>query len=78
EYTNEVIDEEQHERIDSTSDVYGDGKTHDEILTTIRTAYENRFLGEGKKITYVSFRLKKNYGESVRVFPFNGAAAEKE
>jgi hypothetical protein len=27
------------------------------------------FLAEGKKITYVSFRLKKNYAEGEEVFP---------
>ena len=69
EYTKEVIAEEGHELIMASDDIYGDGIPRDEALTTIQTAYEKRFLGEGMKITYVSFRLKKGYGADAKIFP---------
>jgi tRNA (guanine-N7-)-methyltransferase len=69
EYTLEIIAEENHEIIECSNDIYGDGKNHDEVLTTIQTAYEKRFLNEGMKITHVSFRLKKGYGENAKLFP---------
>ena len=71
EYTLEVIAEEGHHLIEATNDVYGDGKEHDEVLTAIRTTYEKRFLAEGMKITYVSFRLKADYAEGKKVFPIH-------
>lgn len=69
EYTKEVIAEEGNEQIMASADIYGDGIPRDEALTTIQTAYEKRFLGEGMKITYVSFRLKKGYGADAKIFP---------
>ncbi|CAN5231380.1 tRNA (guanosine(46)-N7)-methyltransferase TrmB [soil metagenome] len=69
EYTLEVIEEEGHSIIECSNDIYGDGNPKAEILTTIQTAYEKRFLGEGMKITYVSFRLKEGYGADAKIFP---------
>lgn len=69
EYTKEVIAEEGHGLIEASADIYGDGLPHDEVLTSIRTAYETRFLAEGMKITYVSFSLRKEYGKDAKIFP---------
>ncbi|HET6991329.1 MAG TPA: tRNA (guanosine(46)-N7)-methyltransferase TrmB [Bacteroidia bacterium] len=69
EYTLEIIAEEKHEIIECSNDIYGDRKKQDEVLTTIQTAYEKRFLAEGMKITHVSFRLKKGYGADAKIFP---------
>jgi tRNA (guanine-N7-)-methyltransferase len=69
EYTLEVIAEEGHQIIECSNDIYGDSKNHDEVLTSIKTAYEKRFLSEGKKITFVSFRLKEGYGADAKIFP---------
>lgn len=69
ESTLEVIAEEGHTILESSRDIYGDGKKKDEILTTIQTAYEKLFLAEGKKITYVSFKLKEGYGADAKIFP---------
>lgn len=69
EYTLEIIAEENHTILECSNDIYGDGKKHDEVLTTIQTAYEKRFLGEGMKITHISFRLKKEYGVDAKIFP---------
>lgn len=57
-FTLEVIKKEGLELIDATEDVYGDPKPRDPVLREIQTTYEKRFLGEGMKITYVSFRLR--------------------
>lgn len=75
EFTNSVIAEEGHSLIETTYDIYGDGKTHADLLTTIQTTYEKRFLREGMKITYVSFRLKPGYAEGKKIFPIH---AEEE
>lgn len=46
-----------------SADIYGDG-TADEVLS-VKTAYESRFLGEGRAITYLRFRLdgRKEFSE---------------
>ena len=57
-YTLGVI---KHNRLDilkATDDLYS-GAFTDDILS-IKTHYEKIFLAEGKKINYLSFRLKKN------------------
>ncbi|HTL82795.1 MAG TPA: tRNA (guanosine(46)-N7)-methyltransferase TrmB [Bacteroidia bacterium] len=69
EYTMEVIAEEGHEVLYSSTDIYVDVKDEGNILTTIQTTYEKKFLAENKKITYVTFRLKKDYGKNEKVFP---------
>ncbi len=69
ESTLDVIKEEGHEMIDRSEDIYGDGKKRDEVLTTIQTTYEKMFLAKGMKITYVSFRLKKDYAKEEKIFP---------
>jgi tRNA (guanine-N7-)-methyltransferase len=74
EYTLEVIAEEGHHILECSNDIYGDGKPKDEVLTTIQTAYEKRFLGEGMKITHVSFRLKEGYAADAEIFPLTEIA----
>jgi tRNA (guanine-N7-)-methyltransferase len=69
ESTLEVIKNEEHEILECSDDIYGDNKNRDEVLTTIQTTYEKMFLAEGKKITYVKFRLKKDYAKDIKVFP---------
>ena len=61
EYTREVIEKEELPLIDATRNLYGeeidnlDPKTQD--ILSIRTYYENKFLQEGKNITYLKFQL---------------------
>jgi tRNA (guanine-N7-)-methyltransferase len=69
EYTKQVIAKEGHTILDASNDIYNDGRKHDELLTTIQTTYEKRFLAEGLRITYVAFRLKEGYGLDKKVFP---------
>ncbi|MCA6363230.1 MAG: tRNA (guanosine(46)-N7)-methyltransferase TrmB [Bacteroidetes bacterium] len=57
ESTLEVIAEGKHHTIEASRNIYHDGVVRDPVLTEIQTTYEKRFLGEGKPITYVSFRL---------------------
>jgi len=58
EYTLKVIKHNQLEIIECTADLYSGGETS--AVLSIRTHYENIFLNEGKKITYLKFRLPKN------------------
>jgi tRNA (guanine-N7-)-methyltransferase len=69
ESTLEVIAEEGHKILECSNDIYGDGKEKDEVLTTIQTAYEKRFLAEGMKITHIAFQLKEGYGVDAKIFP---------
>jgi len=74
EYTLEVIAEEGHTILDCTADVYHDNHlANPELLRTIQTTYEKRFLAEGMKITYVSFRLKPGYAADAKIFPLTEA-----
>lgn len=57
-FTKNVVSFNSLEIIASTSDLYS-GNQPDEILS-IRTHYEEKFLTEGLKINYISFRLEKN------------------
>jgi tRNA (guanine-N7-)-methyltransferase len=57
-YTLEVVKHNGLEILSATDDLYS-GVIRNDILS-IRTHYENIFLAEGKKINYLSFRLKKN------------------
>jgi tRNA (guanine-N7-)-methyltransferase len=67
--TIDVLIEENHDIIYRTKDVYADVKEEGNILTSIQTTYEKMFLKENKKITYVTFRLRKGYGVDETVFP---------
>jgi tRNA (guanine-N7-)-methyltransferase len=57
-YTLGIVNHNNLEIIIATSDLYS-GKTENDILS-IRTHYENIFLGQGININYLSFRLDKN------------------
>lgn len=57
ESTLDVISEGKHHQLHASRNIYHDGLAHDAVLTEIQTTYEKRFLGEGKPITYVSFKL---------------------
>ncbi len=46
------------EIVTSTSDLHGG--TENDAIISIRTYYEDQFVGEGLKINYLSFRLPKN------------------
>lgn len=63
EYTKEIVNANGLEIIDCTNDLYNDFKDND--ILSIRTFYESGYLEEGKKITYIRFRIKKekNYEE---------------
>lgn len=69
ESTLEVINNDGHEISECSDDIYGDQKIRDEVLTTIQTTYEKMFLLKGMKITYVKFRLKKDYAKDEKIFP---------
>lgn len=56
EYALRVISENMHELLFSTTDLYGTAP--DEVAATIRTFYEDMFLKDGLKISYLRFRLK--------------------
>ena len=55
EYTLEVIAGNNHKLLDATNDLYSSSR-RDEIKS-IKTYYEQKFLGQGKKITYLKFQL---------------------
>lgn len=59
EFTKEIVAKGHHRLIEASENIYGDGREHDSVLTEIKTTYEKRFLAEGKPITYISFRLKR-------------------
>lgn len=69
EYTNTVVREEQHRLITSTNDIDRDVPDENNVLRAIQTTYEKRFRREGMPITYVSFRLKSDYGKDEIIFP---------
>ena len=46
-----------HEVLYAHHDVYGNDYTPEEV-TSIKTYYESQYLDEGKKITYIRFKLK--------------------
>ena len=58
EYTLEVITDRKHHLLVSTDDLYHSDIT-DEV-TTIQTFYEKMWLEEGKRISYLKFRLSKS------------------
>jgi tRNA (guanine-N7-)-methyltransferase len=59
--TLDLVLENELEIIASTSDLYSGEKIRgvDHDLLSIKTHYENQFLGKGMKINYLSFRLNK-------------------
>ena len=56
-YTLELVRQNNLELIEANDDIYGSGRADD--LLSIRTRYESVFLGQGIKITYLSFRLER-------------------
>ena len=56
EYTLDVIKENGHKLLYSTYDVYGE--KNDDVLTSIQTYYEKKWLEFGTKIKYLKFSLK--------------------
>ena len=57
-YTLDVVKANSLELIEYHDDIYG-AKLNNEV-TQIKTFYEQMFLEEGSKITYIKFRLVKN------------------
>ncbi|MBI3510899.1 MAG: tRNA (guanosine(46)-N7)-methyltransferase TrmB [Bacteroidetes bacterium] len=70
-FTIGIIDKEEHKKLFSSKDVYGEIKEEGHLLTTIQTTYEKKFLKESKKITYVAFHLKKDYAKGEKIFPLD-------
>lgn len=58
EYTLDVIREGGHELLYHTYDVYGE--KNEEVLTSIQTFYEKKWLANGTKIKYLKFRPTNN------------------
>ncbi|MFA6770545.1 MAG: tRNA (guanosine(46)-N7)-methyltransferase TrmB [Bacteroidales bacterium] len=56
-YTLQLVKQNKLELIEAYSDIYGTGRACE--LLSIKTRYESQFLEQGIKITYLSFRLKK-------------------
>jgi tRNA (guanine-N7-)-methyltransferase len=56
-YTRRVIEVNSLPCEVASRDIYGEGLTETDPALTIKTAYERRFLEEGKPITYLRFRL---------------------
>ncbi len=58
-FTQEVVENEQHILLNFTDDLYGNSNENIPSETKeVKTFYESLFLKEGKKICYISFRLK--------------------
>jgi tRNA (guanine-N7-)-methyltransferase len=57
EYTLEVIEENKHELIWHTNDLYQNCPADRKELITIKTYYENLFHSRGEDIKYIAFRL---------------------
>jgi tRNA (guanine-N7-)-methyltransferase len=57
EYTLDVVNELGLELLDSSPDLYHDPSARPEMLTKIRTYYEEKFSAQGHKICYVKFTL---------------------
>ncbi|MGL4597678.1 MAG: tRNA (guanosine(46)-N7)-methyltransferase TrmB [Bacteroidia bacterium] len=66
-YTRKMLIAEGHETLVCSNDIYNELKDN-EVLMNIQTGYETRFLGEGKKITYIAFRMKPNAYEGAKDF----------
>ena len=58
EFTKEIIKINNLETLFATNDLYNSDYESD--ILDIKTHYENLFLAEGKKITYIKFKLNKN------------------
>ncbi|KAA3620655.1 MAG: tRNA (guanosine(46)-N7)-methyltransferase TrmB [Flavobacterium sp.] len=56
-YTLGLLHGLEHEVLYAHHDVYGNDYTPEEV-TSIKTYYESQYLEEGKKITYIRFKLK--------------------
>lgn len=67
-YTLELVRHNSLELIEANNDIYGSGRA-DELLS-IKTTYEKMFLKEGIKITYLSFRLKREANLTEPFFEF--------
>jgi tRNA (guanine-N7-)-methyltransferase len=57
-YTLSVLELNRHNLLFATDDLYGSGFSEDVI--SIRTYYENIWLGQGKKICYIKFNLNRS------------------
>lgn len=69
EYTLGIIRNENHTMLEATSDIDKTVQDENHVLRTIQTTYERRFRGMGMPITYVAFRLRKDYAKDVKIFP---------
>lgn len=56
-FTLETITENKFTLLDSTNNLYGSKDNSREEAKEIKTYYEKQFLAQGKKITYLKFRL---------------------
>lgn len=56
-YTLELVKQNNLELLEANNDIYGTGRACE--LLSIKTRYESQFLEQGIKITYLSFRLKR-------------------
>lgn len=73
EYTRAVVEANGLELINCTNDLYGEGASDASIPDAVRevhTFYENMFLEQGYKITYMSFRIDRE-GEYVHPEQFD-------
>lgn len=59
-YTKAVVEHNSLPVEMSCADIYGQGAADD--ILSVKTAYEQRFLGEGRAITYLRFRLDGRTG----------------
>lgn len=57
ESTLDVIKEGNHRLLEANDDIYGSGLAEKEPILSIKTFYETMFLAEGKKITYIAWKL---------------------
>ncbi len=56
-FSREVATENKFEILDATNDLYANTSSRDEVLTSIKTHYENIFTKKGFKICYLKFRV---------------------
>jgi tRNA (guanine-N7-)-methyltransferase len=56
-YTNEIINEYKLEVLEKTDDLYNSELVKNQEILSIKTTYENIFLQENKKITYIKFKI---------------------
>lgn len=56
-FSKEVATENKFEILDATNDLYANTSSRDEVLTSIKTHYENMFTKKGFKICYLKFQV---------------------